>query len=323
MIPVIYREETDRWVRGDRHVRPFVRRMVRKPADRRSGMQKVVDNFIKGLSALGVDYRLNPGRSVLRRADKVISFGLGMRGLEDVRPDTAVVAAIGFPHPAELPHLCEQYRIAKFLQHSPWVLDLARSSDLYRGDIFALWSAGIDTDEWTPVDRAGKEPRLLVYEKIQFDRDLWSEALVRPIKTILADKGIAFRDIRYGGYTNGEFKEALAECTGMIFLSPHESQGLAYQEALACDVPVFAWDPGWWLDPARLKYGRDKVPATSVPFFDERCGARFADLSDFESGLDAFHAAALSGGYAPRAYVLENLTIAKSTRRMLEIFGSI
>ena len=39
----------------------------------------------------------------------------------------------------------------------------------------------------------------------------------------------------------------------MIFLVEHETQGIAYQEAMACDVPILAWDQGNWLDPKRLE----------------------------------------------------------------------
>ena len=49
----------------------------------------------------------------------------------------------------------------------------------------------------------------------------------------------------------------------------------AYQEALASNLPVLAWDQGEWLDPARPRYSDAPVAATSVPYFSEACGLRF------------------------------------------------
>jgi hypothetical protein len=74
----------------------------------------------------------------------------------------------------------------------------------------------------------------------------------------------------------------------MIFLCEHESQGLAYQECLACDVPILAWDQGWWLDPNRIRWGTPDVPATSVPYFDSRCGEKFKGIEEFETQLERF-----------------------------------
>ena len=105
MIPIIYREEVDRWLKGDRHVRPLVRTLIRGKPKRRSGMQKVVDNFILGLNQLGIRYTFNRSSLLTNRSEKTISFGLGMRGLEGVKKDTPVIAAIGFPYPLELPGL--------------------------------------------------------------------------------------------------------------------------------------------------------------------------------------------------------------------------
>ena len=35
----------------------------------------------------------------------------------------------------------------------------------------------------------------------------------------------------------------------MVFLCEHENQDIAYQQALACGVPILAWDRGgYWQD---------------------------------------------------------------------------
>ena len=320
-IPVIYREEKDRWVKGDRHVRPLIRRLLRGAPRRRSGMRKVVDNFLLGLDRLRIPYTLNPSFLAYRRQRKTISFGLWQQGLEGLDQKTPVIAAIGFPHPLELPDLCRNHNVVRFLQHSQWVLDLVRSAGIYDESIFDMWSAGIDTEEWSPtVPLRDKRTDVLIYSKVHWDKDLVRQSLLGPIRRHLEARRLTFAQIEYGHYDDAGFRESLTGAKVMVFLSAHESQGLACMECLSSDVPVLAWNPGQWLDPARFRYGRPVVPASSVPFFDARCGETFRDFVEFEGTFDRFFDAALAGEYAPRSFILDGHTIEKSTRRLLSIY---
>jgi hypothetical protein len=98
----------------------------------------------------------------------------------------------------------------------------------------------------------------------------------------------------------------------MIFLCEHETQGMAYQEAMASNVPILAWDPGIWVDPQAQKYDTNPIPACSVPFFDQRCGERFSDGKVFGDAFDVFWARRAE--YAPRAFVRDELSLAESGR---------
>ncbi len=287
-------------------------------------MQKVVDNFLKGLDRLGIEYTFNRSPLLAKRSEKTISFGLGILGLEGVKKDTPVIAAIGFPYPLELPELCKEYNIKKFLQHSEWVLDLAKSAKVYDEEIFDLWSAGIDTAEWRPeTDLRSRELDVLIYNKLYWDRERQDMQLAQPIREFLTSRGYSYAEISYGNYFNDEYKDMLSRSKVMIFLSAHESQGIAYQECLSSGVPVIAWDQGEWLDPIRFQYDRPLVAATSVPFFDERCGTTFSNAREFTSKFQQFFDDAMCSRFSPREFILENLSIEKSTKRMLDIYRSI
>jgi hypothetical protein len=106
----------------------------------------------------------------------------------------------------------------------------------------------------------------------------------------------------------------------MVFLCEYESQGLAYQECLSCGVPVLAWDQGHWLDPNRFAWGQPDIPATSVPYFDGRCGERFARPEEFDDKLSTFLARIEASTYSPREFVLENLTLKGSAKQFLSFF---
>src|SRR5262249_105732 len=98
-----------------------------------------------------------------------------------------------------------------------------------------------------------------------------------------------------------------------------ESQGLAYQECLACDVPILAWDQGRLLDPARHRWGIADVAATSVPYFDARCGEKFSDIEQFAPQLDLFRERLGQGKFRPREYILETLTLERCARNFVDI----
>jgi glycosyltransferase involved in cell wall biosynthesis len=204
------------------------------------------------------------------------------------------------------------------------VLDFAKSAEIYDNEIFELWPAGIDTTDWKPIKHGSqKDIDVLIYNKIYWDRDNTNRQLLQPIRDFLNSNNYSFSEIAYGNYSKEDYQKKLRHAKVMIFLSAHESQGLAYQECLASNVPVIAWDQGYWLDPTRFKYNRPFVPATSVPFFDERCGATFSDLDEFICKFESFFENSLSGQFNPREFVLEHLSIEKSTDRMLDIYNSV
>ena len=92
---------------------------------------------------------------------------------------------------------------------------------------------------------------------------------------------------------------------------------------LSAEVPVFAWDRGGpWRDPAyypRIIEG----PATSVPYWDKRCGQKFADAREFDERIDEFWECVVSRSFNPRAFVLENLTLEQRAREYVGIAHSI
>ena len=68
----------------------------------------------------------------------------------------------------------------------------------------------------------------------------------------------------------------------MVFLCERETQGMAYQEALASNVPVLAWDNGYWLDPRDgSSWDKPWCRRPPVPQFSDECGLRFTKIHEF------------------------------------------
>jgi glycosyltransferase involved in cell wall biosynthesis len=318
-ICITYRSEPerDRWLPGDRLVRPLVRRLVRgRP--RPGGLDKVFINLRLGLDRLKIPYVTNLPYARLRADDLLGVLGRGRHCLDGYKQGAPFVAGIGLmTHPSEWPTLFEDYPVACYLQHSEW------SAAIYRrfyGDRCAIWPVGIDTLEWQPT-RSLHEKSIdyLVYEKGRWDLPGFERELLKPIYGLLDRMGLTRMTLRYGAYSPGEYREALAQSKAAIFLSSHESQGIACQEAMAAGVPILAWDPGSNMDPERFKWGEQNIPATSIPYFDARCGMSFADFASFESILPRFQDALRRGAFAPRDYMLENLTVEKCSQRFVDI----
>ncbi len=143
---------------------------------------------------------------------------------------------------------------------------------------------------------------------------------MQPILSALSRRGLRVAEVKYGSYRLEDYRNLLRRARSMLFLSSHESQGLAYQECLSCDVPVLAWDQGWCLDPNRFEWGTPNIPASSVPYFDFRCGEKFQDMKEFEVQLDRFLERLSCGEFQPRAFIMENLTLEKCARDFLRFF---
>jgi hypothetical protein len=307
--------ETDRWIRGDRFVRPPIRRIVRgKPAI--GGIGKVLQNLCLGLDRLGVDYMVNLPFKQLKDGDRVGVLGRGRHALDGYERRNPIVAGIALmSHPSEWPTLCDDYPVKYYLQHSKWANDIYRP---YFGDRCAIWPVGIDTESWTPGEQ--KDVDLLIYDKIMWDRGPDQPQLLRRVLETAAQLKLNTLTIRYGMYKEADYRRLLARSKGMIFLCEHESQGIACQECLSCDVPVLAWDQGYCLDPNRFAWGQAEIPATSVPYFDARCGERFSGLNEFDEKLSLFLSNIKASAYRPREFILENLTLTGSAKRFLSFF---
>jgi hypothetical protein len=311
--------ERDRWVQGDRFVRPLIRRILRgKP--RAGGLDKVFINLRLGLDRLGIRYEVNLPFHKLQPTDRVAILGCGRHCLDGYAQPNPIVAGIGLmTHPSEWPTLCTDFPVVRYLQHSAWCDAVYRP---YFGNRCAIWPVGIDTDRWQPGPVEAKTTDFLLYDKIHWARDTRETELLAPIRAALTQAGCTHETLRYGAYEPGAFQTALGRCRAMIFLSAHESQGIAAQEAMASGVPLLAWDPGFLEDPDRFQWGQTVIPATSVPYFDARCGLTFRDAAEFTAQLPAFLAAQRASSFAPRAYVIEHLTLEKCARHFLDLVNA-
>jgi hypothetical protein len=310
----------DRWFKGDAKIRNLIRRVVRgKPST--GGVQKVFINLCKGLDLINQPYEINLPFSSLNPEDKVAILGSGHQCLDGYNKPNKIVAGIGLmTHPKEWPDLCEKFPVVKYLQHSDWANNIYKP---YFGDKCKIWPVGIETKKWKPDLKIEKKYDILIYNKIRWEHKTKEKDLLTPIRNFFKYKKVNFREIKYGEYLPADFKMNLIYTKAMVFLCEHESQGIAYQEALSMNVPIFAWDQGSLIDPNYKIWGDENTQTTSVPYFDDRCGMKFKDFSEFETNFDSFISKVKNKAFAPREYVMENLTLEICAQKFVDIVKSI
>jgi glycosyltransferase involved in cell wall biosynthesis len=190
----------------------------------------------------------------------------------------------------------------------------------YYGEKVVAWPVGIDADRWAPNPGVAQDIDVLVYDKIRWRREQYEPELLNPIIEALSARRLRVARLRYGSYREEDFHALLPRVRSLLFLCEHETQGIAYQQALACGVPLFAWDRGgFWEDPEYYPHRVRFAPVSSVPYWDDRCGRRFADLNAFHRDFDTFWRSVLDGAFRPREFVLQHLTLERCTRQYLQL----
>jgi FkbM family methyltransferase len=225
----------------------------------------------------------------------------------DMYPDKRFLLG---PHCSVLPtpdyyQLKNTFRNTKYLTPSAWVRDLF----LHPRVPVEVVPFGIDTERFcpgeTPVDRKNL---VTVY----FKRRKRSE--LELVLVELEHLGLEYQVFDYlEGYREEDYLDHLQKSQFGVVVGAHESQGFAIQEALACDVPLLVWNVRTMSQEEGSGY--DDLPATTVPYWDGRCGELFYQSSELPTALQRLRSRLER--YRPREFVLENLSVACCQKRLL------
>jgi glycosyltransferase involved in cell wall biosynthesis len=308
--------DVDRWFKYDRYPRRVIRRLVRgklKPG----GVGLISLNLMKGLKKIGVPYRFNDYKYIKDHPNEIACIIGKPHVLFDKKWVNPIIFGAGvYSHPIECPNLFLQYpNVKKILVPGEW---MQKMFEPFYGDKVIAWPVGIDTDYWKKT-HSTKIIDFLIYDKVRWEHEKFQIDLIDPILQMLDEHNLSYKIIRYGTYLPLQLKHLLSQAKAAIFLCEHETQGLAYQQILATDTAILAWDRGgYWQDPYYFPHKVKDKPVSSVPYWDERCGMKFADVVDFEKKLMPF--INNLNRFKPRDYVTENLTLEKCAEAYLKIY---
>lgn len=193
-----------------------------------------------------------------------------------------------------------------------YIVNSAWTRDLYIADCAALqnktivWPAGVDEEFWQPgTDSGAQKKRKVILYKKDAEPDLYLDAL-----SYLCSNGFNVSEIIYGNYSTESYKALLNDACLLIYFNTHESQGIALLEAWAMDVPTLVWETGYHFA------GDKKVPSSSAPYLTADTGMFFSNL---ETCVKYIHQV-FSGPakFAPRKWVLNNLTDQKAAKNLMD-----
>ena len=303
----------------------MVRRVLRGKAPP-GGVMRWYLNLISGLQLAGVEFTTGSSRSI--RKDLPAHVIGKPCALDRIPSQVPVLYGPGVSaHPLDHP-----------ARQAPWdthnvkgiVLSCDWFRDMYRPYVPAkipihVWPAGIDSELWQcPEPRREDKRSIIVYDKVRWDRSYYTQGLIVPILDRIHAMGFEIEYLQYGFYREEDYRKKLRTAAAMVFLCEHETQGFAYLQALSMGVPIFAWDRGgFWQDPTLFPRQVRFKPVTSVPYFDNRCGERFKNLSEFEDRIAQFINKIDDRSYQPRAYITENFDLAERAREYVSISEAV
>ena len=225
-----------------------------------------------------------------------------------------------FPEPRITQINAKVHNNAVYIQPSDWVNQLWASRGAEQFIPVKTFCFPVDTQRFAPLPSENEEERngeVVIYYKRRKPEEL------QLVLTELNKRNIKYKIFSYTkGYEEEEYIAALQRAPYGIWVDAHESQGFATLEALACGVPLLVWSVRN-MKQEILDSGRSNpsVPATSVPYWDERCGEVFHDTEEFigtmdtkgvkqiKGVLDMFVEKVMLGMYNPRTYICEMLSI--------------
>ena len=189
---------------------------------------------------------------------------------------------------------------------SQWVKDLYVNKFGFPENKISNWPVGVE--EFDNVREVNYD--CLIY----FKRRDQSELEI--VKKFLVSKGLSYRMVEYGGYSEDGFKQLVNSAKFCFLINGTESQGIAVQEIMSMGVPIIAWDIKEWLDQGEAY----RVPATSIPYWDERCGEVFFNKDELEETFSKFYATI--NEYDPKSFIRDNLSFSKTVEQLMEIFNA-
>lgn len=206
---------------------------------------------------------------------------------------------------------------AIFICPSEWVEHFWRKRG-FSGNI-AMWPVGVDTYYFDPVLQKQAQKTLLPLEKdvLIYTKGRSEIDLTKTID-LIREQGLTYSILKYGDYTERQLINYALSHRLCLVIDSSESQGLALQELMALNIPLLIWDIGSANQQSALETPQTiEDPATSVPFFDQRCGIVVSHIEDIMPVLtNMIHG---QNQFSPRTYISTNLSLEKQAQALVDL----
>jgi hypothetical protein len=201
-----------------------------------------------------------------------------------------------------------------YIQPSEWAKNVWVSNPFCKNIRLDCLPFGVEVNKFTPSKPINERNNVFVYYKRRNPDEL------NLLLSFLMYYGIKPQIFDYiNSYSEEDYINYLKEAKFGIWLDAHESQGFALEEALSCNVPLLVWN----VTSMHQEHGSSytNIPATTIPYWDDRCGEFFYSLDELPYTYDKF--INNLNNYKPREYILENISIEKCGNKFIEIVNKI
>ena len=199
-----------------------------------------------------------------------------------------------------------------YVQPSEWAACVWSNNVLCNNLKIKSLPFGVDTNKFNELNPINERNDVFIYYKGRTPNDL------NLIEHFLKNKNINYTIFSYRNrYNENDYINYLQKSKYGIWVDAHESQGFALQESLSCNVPLLVWN----IKSMNQEYGQnyDDIPATTIPYWDERCGEYFYKIEELEDKFNLFLSKIET--YKPREYILDNLSFEVCEKKLLNIIN--
>jgi glycosyltransferase involved in cell wall biosynthesis len=222
------------------------------------------------------------------------------------------------PHFSVFPNIAQMDMIRRknivYIQPSEWAAKVWKDSPLCNNIKIQSLPFGVDTEKFNSNNSISEREKVFIYFKHRDPNDLLL------IQHFLNNKNYEFQIFSYKDrYNEEDYLNYLKQAKFGIWVGGHESQGFALEEALSCNVPLLVWNVQSMKQEYRSNY--NDIAATSISYWDERCGEYFYNVNELENTFNTFISKLET--YKPREYILENLTIEICEQKLIQLVKNI
>lgn len=275
------------------------------------GHKGVTRSILNGLSQLGVSYNHNPSIHNVGDVAVVLADPSSLRQVIEWKKQNRIKRLLAGPN--LYVRACEDGSLLASKEVDICIVPSSWVKRAYIEDVpslsrrISIWFAGVDAQYWIPTECVSRDKKnVLIYWKTE------SEEFCNEVELRLRQHNYNVFRIKYGMYSNQQYKDILSICDFAIFISKSESQGLALAEAWSMNILTFVWNPK-----ILSAHGRFYSECSSSPYLSEKTGAdwqTWQELEDILENIDVY-----LDRCKPREWVLSNMTDLVSAQKLIQI----
>jgi hypothetical protein len=201
-----------------------------------------------------------------------------------------------------------------YVQPSEWANNVWKYHPFCKNVRIETLPFGVDVNKFNEIKPIGQRNEVILYYKRRQPDEL------NNILNFLKLYNITPKIFSYTNkYDENDYINSLHNAKFCFWLDAHESQGFALEEALSCNVPLLVWNVKSMNQEYQSSYS--DITATTIPYWDERCGEYFYNIEDLPEIFSKF--ITNLNHYKPREYVLDNLTFDTCEKNLMDLVKKI